>query len=138
MGKQKIFLKHNGDISESNGNKVFHIRGYKMVWYRYLYMSEEIAHKKAIIKWKISHNAGQLDLYVITLTGGVKNLLDIIPSWELMQKHYPKKDLFIIGVSKGYEEAMGMAAAIVLEVYNQTQQFNVKEYFLKKHKKQSG
>ncbi len=33
----------------------------------------------------------QIGIYVITLASNTQNLLDIIPSYELMQKGYPKK-----------------------------------------------
>ena len=65
-----------------------------MKWYDDLYVGESIVHKTNKIKWKIRHNAGQINIYVITLASGEKNLLDIIPSHELLQKGYPKKQLY--------------------------------------------
>jgi len=106
-----------------------------MIWYRNLYISEDISHKKAKIKWKIKHNAGQINVYVITLSKNTHNLLEMIPSWELMQKYYPKKDMFVVGVAKGYDEGISMAASIVMEVYQETGKFNVRDYILDKHKK---
>ena len=55
-----------------------------MKWYDDLYVGESIVHKTNKIKWKIRHNAGQINIYVITLASGEKNLLDIIPSHELL------------------------------------------------------
>lgn len=49
-----------------------------MKWYDDLYVGESIVHKTNKIKWKIRHNAGQINIYVITLASGEKNLLDII------------------------------------------------------------
>ena len=48
-----------------------------MKWYDDLYVGESIVHKTNKIKWKIRHNAGQINIYVITLASGEKNLLDI-------------------------------------------------------------
>lgn len=62
-----------------------------MIWYKDLYVGESIVHKTKKVKWKIMHNAGQIGIYVITLASNTQNLLDIIPSYELMQKGYPKK-----------------------------------------------
>ncbi len=103
-----------------------------MVWDREFYAGEGVARKKWKIKWKISHNAGQLGVYVITLSSNPKNLLDIIPSWELMQKYYPKAGLVVVGVDKGYENAMELAGRIVMDVYRKTGDFHVREYFLKR------
>lgn len=106
-----------------------------MVWDREFYAGERIARKKSKIKWKISHNAGQLDIYVITLSSNPENLLDIIPSWELMQKYYPKAELVVVGIDKGYENAMELAGRIVMDVYHKTGDFHVRDYFLKRQGK---
>lgn len=62
-----------------------------MIWYDDLYVSENIEKKADKIKWKIKHNAGLLQMYVITLACNSQNLLEIISTKELMQKNYPKK-----------------------------------------------
>lgn len=103
-----------------------------MKWYKNLYIGESIAHKKNRVKWKIIHNAGQLDVYVVTLASNHDNLLDLIPAWELMQKHYPKKHIFIVGLAGNYEEATELAAQIVCEAYAATGSFKVREYIKRK------
>ncbi len=105
-----------------------------MIWYKDFYAGEAIAAKKEKIKWKIQHKAGQLDVYVIVLGSAEGNLLDIIPARELMQKNYPKMDMLIVGVDKGYDNAMELAGRIVTDVYKVTGTFEVKEYFLEKHR----
>lgn len=99
-----------------------------MKWYKNLYTGESVAHRKNRIKWKIIHNAGQIGLYVIALPSNEKNLLDLIPAWELMQKHYPKKQLYIIGLAGDYDEAVTLAAMIVCEAYAKTGSFCVADY----------
>ncbi len=103
-----------------------------MIWYDKLYVGESIIHKTKKVKWKICHNAGQIDIYVITFPSNRENLLDIIPAWELMQKAYPKKKLYVIGLAKGYDEAIELAASIVNEVYQNTGTFAVTDYLMKK------
>lgn len=105
-----------------------------MIWYKDFYAGESIASEKKKVKWKIMHNAGQLDIYVIALGSAEENLLDIIPAWELMQKHYPKLDMLVVGVDKGYDNAIELAGKIVMDIYKETGTFNVKEYFLEKHR----
>lgn len=99
-----------------------------MTWHENLYVGESIIHKTDKIKWKICHNAGQLSIYVIALASNEQNLLDIIPARELMQKGYPKQGLYIVGLAKGYEEAVEVAASIVDEVYRATGSFAVRSY----------
>ena len=85
-----------------------------MTWYDELYVGESIVNKTKRVKWKINHNAGQIGIYVIAPASNDKNLLDIIPAAELLQKGYPKKDLKIAG--------------IVDEVYRNTGAFFVRSY----------
>lgn len=109
-----------------------------MIWYKYLYTDESISHKKEKIKWKIRHNAGMIDMYVITLPNKDNALLEIISTIELMQKHYPKKDMFVVGIAKGYETATQLACEIVMEVYNNTGAFLVREYLQQRQHMQDG
>ena len=103
-----------------------------MRWYENLYVGSSITHKAEKIKWKIRHNAGQINIYVITLASNPQNLLDVIPAWELMQKAYPKKNLFIIGLAHGYDEALELVKQIVDEVYHNTGGFDVSSYINEK------
>ena len=99
-----------------------------MRWYEDLYVSESIRHKIEKIKWKIRHNAGQIDIYVITLASNPQNLLDIIPAQELMQKAYPKQELYVIGLARGYGDALELVKQIIDEVYGQTGGFAIASY----------
>ena len=99
-----------------------------MEWDKNLYVGSSISHKKNQVKWKIIHNAGQLGIYVITLPSNPLNILDVIPAWALMQKSYPRKDKYVIGLAGNYEEALSVAAAIVNDVYTNTGTFQVSEY----------
>lgn len=105
-----------------------------MIWYDDLYVSENIRKKAGKIKWKIDHNAGLLQMYVIALAGNSKNLLEIISTKELMQRNYPKKGLVIVGMAKGYEEAVAIAATIIVETMNELGNTDVKKYLSRRRK----
>ena len=99
-----------------------------MKWYDNLYVGESIQHKVEKIKWKIRHNAGQIEIYVIAIASNPQNLLDIIPAQELMQRGYPKKDLYIIGLAHGMKEAHEVVTQIIDEVYQNTGGFDIIPY----------
>lgn len=103
-----------------------------MRWYKDLYAGPSVLPKIKNVKWKIIHNAGQLRVYVITLATNEKNLLDIIPARELLQKHYPKQELYVVGLAGNYEEALELAGSIVSEVYRMTGGFDVRSYIWQK------
>ena len=99
-----------------------------MEWYRNLYASDSIAGKVNRIKWKINHNAGMVSVYVIAFPSNPNNLLDIIPARELMQKSYPKRNMIIIGLAKGYQDAMELVRRIIDETYQNTGTVDVRSY----------
>ena len=108
-----------------------------MIWYEHLYLGESIPNKNAKIrrlKWKISHRAFLGNLYLIVLCRYGTGLLEIIPARELKQKCYPRQNLYVAGLAKGYQEALETAAAIVADVYKNTGGFGVKSFF-GQHKK---
>lgn len=130
MGKSQILLstRMNNPLPGMGVRLQAH-----MIWHDDLYVGESIIHKTNKIKWKICHNAGQLNIYVITLASNERNLLDIIPAQELMQKGYPKQNLYVVGLAKGYDEAVEVAASIVDLVYHKTGGFAIKSYLMGEH-----
>ena len=47
---------------------------------------------------------------------------------ELMQKSYPKKQMKIIGLAKGYEDALELVRTIIDETYQNTGDVDVWKY----------
>ena len=99
-----------------------------MVFVKKLIVGESLKNKKQKIMWKIRHNSGMFDVFVITLSSNKDNLLDIINSSVLMQKYYPKDNMIIVGIAKGYDEAVDIVGRIVEKVYKETGSFNVRDY----------
>ena len=69
-----------------------------------------------------------LHTYVITFPSNSDNLLDMIPTRELLQKGYPKKNLHIIGIAGSYDEAVGLVVKIIEETYDNTGTTDVYSY----------
>ncbi len=99
-----------------------------MKWYRDLYVGESIADQTEKVKWKIRRGIGQLHIYVIAPASNPQNLLDIIPARELLQKYYPKKEMYVIGLAKGRAEAEQVAAELITAVYAETGGFDIRTY----------
>lgn len=99
-----------------------------MKWYRHLYMGEQARKNKHKIVKKIRYNQPQIDIYVITLAQNQYDLLDIYPAYVLLQKYFQKQEYFIVGIAKGYKEALEVVTRIVMEVYTQTGTFDIKKY----------
>uniref|UniRef100_UPI0040560523 hypothetical protein n=1 Tax=Agathobacter sp. TaxID=2021311 RepID=UPI0040560523 len=101
-----------------------------MKWYHNLFLGEKAAPKYKQTVRKIKNRKLTPNIYVIAFPSNPQNLLDIIPTWELMQSGYPKEHVRIIGIADGKREAFEVTRQIVDEVYQKTGTTNVKEYLL--------
>lgn len=107
-----------------------------MKWYQNLYIGETARKKKKRIIWKINHNAGLVDVYVVTLAANGYDLFDIVSSAVLMQKAVRRNCPLIVGIACGYDEAVQLALNIALEVYKETGGFQVRQYLARKERKE--
>ena len=79
------------------------------------------------VKWKLKHNVGQLNIYVISLAYG-NDLFSIHHCAYLKQKIYHKHPLFVIGIANGYDEAIKLVQKIVEDIYEKTGEYKIKDY----------
>lgn len=103
-----------------------------MRYYRYLYLGSGLEKKKEKVIRKLEKGKFQLDLYVITLAENVKNHLEIYSSNLFLQPDFPYEDFFVVGIARGYEDAVELVEEITKEVYNETEGADIRSYILKK------
>ena len=99
-----------------------------MKWYKNLYLGEGIIPKAQQTINKIKNNKPTIDVYVIAFAANPQDQLDLIPSWELLQKGYPTESLRIVGLAKGKREALQLVTTIADEVYQRTGDVKIVEY----------
>lgn len=104
-----------------------------MKWYNNLYVGENAKRRKRKIIMRAMCNKPQIGIYMITLPVNEENSLEIYPSYILLQKHYRKKNMMIVGISEGYEEALQVMQEIVMDCYRETGQYLV-SHMVAKHK----
>ena len=105
-----------------------------MEFYRDLYVGESLIKKQNKVVRKLSRNIGQLSIYVITLAEG-KDLLEIYHCGILKQKYLKKVSPFIVGIAKGYDEAIELMQVIVNDTFDATGNYQVKDYIMKQQNK---
>ena len=88
--------------------------------------------KKEKILRKLEAGKLQPSVHVITLAISEKNQLEIYPTLQFKQPAFPEQDLFVVGITKGYEEAVELVEQIVQEVYEQTGGCDIRSYILEK------
>ncbi len=96
-----------------------------MKWYNNLYVGENAKRRKHKIIMRAKLKKPQIGIYMITLPVNPVNSLEIYPSYILLQEHYCKKDMMVVGISVGYEEAMEIMQKIIMDCYKKTGQFLV-------------
>lgn len=107
-----------------------------MKYYKHLYLSEGLRKKKKKVIRKLDKKKFQLDVYLITLAAEEKNQLEICRSLLLLQPAYPQKEYFVVGIAKGYEEALELVEQIAAEVYNETEGADIRSYILRKEQEE--
>ncbi len=99
-----------------------------MKWYRPIMVGEQAKRRRYRIIGKIKRNLFQKDIYVVTLAFNQQDLLDIYPAWILLQPYFIRKDFMIVGIAKGYQEALQVITQLVMEVYQKTGDVKLREY----------
>lgn len=98
-----------------------------MLWHHRIYFNKDIKNKRKIIS-NIKRGKLQYSAFVITLPTGDDGILELYPSYVLLQPVFKESDLYIIGISDDRKKAMKLMANIIMDCYNATEGFNVAEY----------
>ncbi len=106
-----------------------------MRYYKHLYLAEGIKKKEKIIR-KLEEKKLQMNIHVITLARNEKNQLEIYNSMVFLQPDFPYDDFFVVGLSKGYEDAVEMVEEIAQEVYNKTKGADIRSYILEREQEE--
>ncbi len=99
-----------------------------IVWYEHLYMGAKAKRRRFAIIQDIRERKPRADVYVITPPSNGNNILDIYPTETILKEYYEDKELFILGIAQGYQEALRLAARIVDEMYRKTGGFRIGEF----------
>lgn len=99
------------------------------IWYDNLYFHEDNVRKKERLLRRLEKGKLTPDIYVLTLSESKEhNILDIYNSLELMQPHYKNRDKYVVGIARGREEAIALAASIVEEMYASEKGFDIRSF----------
>lgn len=80
------------------------------------------------IRRKIEEGRPAAGIYLLTLPGNPRNLMEILPALNLMQSWCRELCPKIIGMARGKEEAVELSRRILMESYRKTGTFQVNEY----------
>ena len=103
-----------------------------MRYYRYLYLGEGVKKKKDKVIRRLERRKLQPDVHILVLPESEKNQLEIYACTQLLQPDFPRKDFFVVGIGKGFEEMLELVEEITKEVYNETKGADIRAYIIKK------
>ncbi|MDD3217913.1 MAG: hypothetical protein PHC41_01935 [Lachnospiraceae bacterium] len=100
----------------------------KLIWQKNLYVGESLVGKEKKYKSKINRGCGVIDIYLLTLPHNEENQLEIISANQLLQKVLRRRCPRIIGMTRGYDEALDMLVMLASKVYADTGALDIKSY----------
>ena len=106
-----------------------------MKYYHNLYVSDGLKERKEDIIYKLEHDEVQLNKYVLVLGENENNNLEFYDAALLLQRYLKKKDLLVVGIADGFEEALYLVEKITQEVYDLTKDVKIRAYLLERQKK---
>ena len=106
-----------------------------MRYYKHLYLAEGIRKKEKVIR-KLEKNQLQMNIHIITLSQNEEDQLEIYNSMISLQPEFPHDDFFVVGIAKGYEDAVEMVEEITQEVYNKTKGADIRSYILEREQEE--
>ena len=106
-----------------------------MRYYKHLYLAEGLKKKEKIIR-KLEEKKLQINIHVITLARNEKNQLEIYNSMVFLQPDFPYDDFLVVGLAKGYEDAVEIVEEIAQEVYNKTKGADIRSFILEREQEE--
>ena len=97
-----------------------------MKYYKYLYTSENIINSDKL-KAKLNLHKGMFNIYLISLCPG-SDQLEIMNAYYLKLKYYRAHPPVVVGLAKGYDEAVNIVVKIITEAVDRTGVADAKEY----------
>lgn len=97
-------------------------------WYAQIYSDGITKHTLDLVKDKVEKQKIQFPVFLVTLASNPNNLLDVIPVNELLFPYYQRRTTFVLGVASSRKQAKLMAASIVAKVYEETGDFQIREW----------
>lgn len=97
-------------------------------WNQNLYISKRASRFSKRTIHRINQGKATPGVYVLTYPSNENNVMDIVSTVMLLQKTTRRRCPKILGLANGREDALELMQKILLETYEQTGNFHVKDY----------
>lgn len=103
-----------------------------MRYFKELYISEELKGREKEVIDHLEKKEFQFRIYLIALPENKNNQLEIYHSGMLNQKWYEDEDVFVVGLAKGYLQALELVRRITEETVEKTGDADIRQYILRR------
>ena len=101
--------------------------GCNMKFYNNLYMTRFCERKKNKLCRRLKSGKGPITIFVIILAEGT-DLLEIHHATFLRQSYFRHRDILVMGFAETHARAVKLCTRIVLDLYKDTGDFNIRSY----------
>lgn len=98
-------------------------------WCDNLYMDQKVKLEREKYMDALESEKKVFGLYCVSLAINQNNLFDIISANELLLNYYRNKNMYVVGLAMGRKSAMELVAHIIEDIYRDTKDIKVKDYF---------
>lgn len=99
-----------------------------MKWYQKLYIGKKIKKDREQVIKNVETGVGMPDVFLITLAANERDLFDIFLADFLFQPVLHGHCPMIVGVARGWHEAVDIATGIALDAYRKNGDFDVRKF----------
>lgn len=99
-----------------------------------LYVADELSSEKRQVIKKLKQGKLQMGVHVIAISQGVQDMLEIFPSYVLLQKYYKQVDVQVVGLAGDYESALGLVEQMTNDCLKTRGDVDVRAYFMDNRK----
>lgn len=101
-----------------------------ILWYHSLYMDESVKKHPEKCKKRVSkRRPWKKSYYALALAENPDNLFEIMDTRQLFFRRYSYLDIYVVGLAKDYEGAVGLLQQILEEIWQNTAPFTPRQYF---------
>ena len=94
-----------------------------------LYVADELSSDRRKVIKKLKQGKLQMDVYVIALPQGGNDMLEIFPSYILLQKAYKQMEVNIVGLAGDQATAFSLVETMTNDCLKSRGDANVRAYF---------
>ena len=95
-----------------------------------LYITDELSSKKRKVIKKLKQGKLQMGVHVIAIPQGEQDMLEIFPSYVLLQDYFNQIDVQVVGLAGDHEEALTLVEQMMNDCLKQRADADVRAYFM--------